>query len=134
MLWLYNLLKRAKCNYKLNPEAAEQVRFADQLRLLSLENKLDCVWFAVCNEIGGVAHNARYGAYLKALGKISGTPDMIFLWENGCGVIEFKSKTGRQSPEQKLFQQWCETKDIPYSIARSTEEATQILTSWGRLQ
>jgi hypothetical protein len=133
MLWLYKLLKRANCNYKLNPEAAVQVRFADQLRLLSLENKLRCVWFAVCNEIGSANPNPRYGVYLQALGKIAGTPDMVFLWDGGCGVIEFKSAKGRQSEEQQLFQKWCDATHVKYEIARSLEEANAILCSWGLL-
>lgn len=133
MLWLYQLLKRAKCNYKLNPEAAVQVRFADQLRLLSLENKLKCVWFAVSNEIGNVKYKPGYGVYLQALGKISGTPDMIFLWENGCGAIEFKSEKGRQTNEQKLFQKWCESQKVDYRVARNLDEANNILKSWNLL-
>lgn len=131
MLWLYNLLSRAKCNYKLKPESLEQVRFRDKVTILSLENKLNCVWYAISNEIGSVKANARYGAYLQALGKIAGTPDMAFHWAGGSGFIEFKSKVGRLSEKQKLFRDWCELKDVDYRVARSCDEAIDILKLWG---
>jgi hypothetical protein len=128
--WLYKLIARNNCNYKLNPEALIQFRFADSLRALSLENKLKCIWFSVCNELGGDKKNNHRGAYLQGLGKIAGTADMIFLWETGSGCIEFKSKTGRQTEEQKLFEKWCEAHRVKYRIAKSTEEALNILKEW----
>lgn len=130
MLWLYNLLKRSKCNYKLKPESSTQIEFADRLRLLSLEGKLGCVWYAISNEIGAVDNNPRYGAYLQALGKISGSPDMAFHWKGGSGFIEFKSEKGRQSETQKLFEKWCDFHGIDYKIARSASEGMQILKKW----
>lgn len=129
-LWLYKLLAREKCNYKLKPEALIQFRFADMLRAFSLENKLKCVWFAVCNELGGVKKDGHRGSYLQGLGKISGTPDMIFLWEDGAGCIEFKSKSGRLSEEQELFKKWCELRGVNYALVRTTEQAIETLKDW----
>jgi len=42
------------------------------------------------------------------------TPELVF--------IEVKSKTGRQSADQKAFQELCEGAGIPYILARSVED------------
>jgi hypothetical protein len=48
--------------------------------------------------------------------------------------LEMKTRTGRQSVEQKNFQQICLALGHPYAIARSFEEAEKILKLWGVLK
>lgn len=129
-LYLWKLLnvKPVKKNFK--PEAKIQYDFVNCLRSLSIEGKLNCVWFAVCNETGRNDH-VSYGVLLKNLGKISGTPDLIFMWEDGCAGIELKSCTGKQSQNQKLFESWCKDNKVIYKVARSDTEVFNYLTEWG---
>lgn len=128
--YLYQLLSIKQINRKLNPEAKIQYEFVNCLRALSLENKLDAVWFAVSNETGRSDH-ASFGQLQKMLGKIPGTPDMVFLWNGGAGFIEFKSTKGRLSPNQKNFQQWCEDQRVDYRICFAKSEALAVLLEWG---
>lgn len=80
--------------------------------------------FAVPN---GGRRDAVTGAKLKAEGVLAGVSDLIFLKSNahyGALLIEFKDENGRQSPEQKKWQQLI-TADgcYKYVVVRSFAEA-----------
>lgn len=47
-----------------------------------------------------------------------------------AGYIEVKTATGRQSPEQKRFQQWCEQHSICYILARSVEDVDEQIRAY----
>ena len=83
--------------------------------------------FAVPN--GGVRSKATAGK-LKAEGVVAGVADLILLVPQ-CATpfnlyhglcIELKTKTGRQSPEQKAWQKKVEDKGYKYIIVRSFDE------------
>ena len=115
---------------KLSEEAKEQYKFAEWLRIQTIDNKLNIVWYSISNEYSG-SNNKVFGAKLKCLGKVSGTPDMAFHWCTGSGFIEFKSKLGKQTEKQLLFEEWCNSNNVKYRIARSFEQAVSILIEWG---
>jgi hypothetical protein len=73
------------------------------------------------------------GARLKRLGAKRGVADIfIMIASKACHglYIEFKSDIGKQSPEQKYFQETCELSGYKYGIAKSLEEAMDIVNSY----
>jgi hypothetical protein len=59
-----------------------------------------------------------------------GYPDITCFFNNRLYFIEVKSKTGRQSQEQKDFQLLCEKANIPYILAYSVEDVVEGLKKW----
>lgn len=59
---------------------------------------------------------------------MNGIPDIIVIGEIGQFIgLEIKSKTGKQSEAQKLFQQKCEKQGAEYFLVRSLKEVQEIL-------
>lgn len=81
--------------------------------------KLSRLLFAVPN---GGARNSREAGIMKAEGVTAGVADMILLIPRhgyGCLCIEFKTKDGRQSDSQKLWQADVEAHGNKYVVVRS---------------
>ena len=76
------------------------------------------VIFSVPNE----GSNAKEQIYKKALGMKSGVSDMIVLQPNRVIFIEFKDQTGKQSENQKEFQQIVTNLGFEYHLVRSLDE------------
>lgn len=90
--------------------------------------------------------NRTEGAIAKAEGVQAGVADLILHVPSELHVvdgvpqeeplivhslaIEMKTKTGRQSPEQKIFQRYFEAAGNKYVIVRSFEEFTSIVNSY----
>jgi len=75
------------------------------------------------NSVGG----AR-GAMNKAMGVVSGVADMCFLKANGKTCwIEWKTESGKQSPEQIKFQALCLSLGHEYHIVRSEQEFLSVI-------
>lgn len=84
--------------------------------------KLSRLLFAVPN---GGARNSREAAIMKAEGVTAGVADMILLIpRHGYGslCIEFKTREGRQSDSQKLWQADAEANGNKYVVIRSVEQ------------
>jgi hypothetical protein len=84
--------------------------------------KLSRLCFAVPN---GGARNAREAAIMKGEGVTAGVADMIILIPRkgyGCLCIEFKTKDGKQSASQKLWQADAEAHGNKYVVVRSIDE------------
>lgn len=111
--------------YKLKPEQKICIDFANYLREQTLSKEFPYVWFHIPNEFS--SYNAVYGLKQGWMGRISGAPDFCFLSKNNNFFIEFKTKTGRQNPSQKIFQEWCTINQINYLMARSCEEGIKII-------
>ena len=78
--------------------------------------------FAINNN----SQNAIKGAMNKAMGVQAGVADMCFLKPNGQVLwIEWKTATGKQSPEQKKFEELCNDMGHVYVIVRSEYEFLQ---------
>ena len=98
--------------------------------------------FAVPN--GGARSKATAGK-LKAEGVVAGVADLILLvprfvignYNFAFGLcLETKSKTGRQTPEQKEWQKKVEEQRFAYIVYRSFDEFKDIIERWfsaGRL-
>lgn len=80
------------------------------------------VCFCVPNE--ATHHNQ---GYFGNLGLLKGVSDLIVVLPDKTLYVEFKSKTGRQSLEQKLFQQSIEKMNQKYYLVRSVDEFIKII-------
>lgn len=137
------LMQRPKLNWawKLGHEQKLSVKFADALRYLETRGRVKCVWTHVANE--GKRH-AIVGAIQKAMGMISGSPDYVFAWKDGCGFIELKVHPNGLEKTQKCYKQWCEQRSVNYAMhkAASTSDedmlacvkaAMDTLKAWGAI-
>jgi hypothetical protein len=80
--------------------------------------------FAINNNSVG---NVR-GGKNKALGVVAGVADMCYLKPEGQTCwIEWKTETGRQSPEQIKFQALCLSLGHEYHIVRSEAEFLAVI-------
>lgn len=141
MIHLIRLMSPAplSANLRLGPEDRMGAELASDLRVATLQGRMRGVWTHVANEVGfdpKAAGRRRAGiryAIASALGLTPGCADYLFLWNTGSGAIELKSKTGRQTQAQSDFEKWCAAQGVPYRVARSCNEAKEILTEWGVL-
>ena len=69
----------------------------------------------------------RNKTYFANIGAMAGVSDLIVVLPNQVLFIEMKSKTGRQSIEQKQFQQHIEQLGFTYYIIRSFDEFKSII-------
>jgi len=129
------MLRPTLSKVKLGPEDVISIDFANRLREWTITRHLIAVWTHIPNEVAGGTKNAglRY-SIAKALGMISGAADYVFLWAGGSAAIEMKSETGKQSANQTDFQKWCDLMSVPYYVARSADEAEEILRQLGILK
>lgn len=102
------------------------LEIASWLREQSLTKDFPFVWFHVPNQFAGT-YKGMFGAMLSWMGRIAGVPDYIFLGKGKGFCIEVKTARGSQSEHQKLFQQWCESKQVPYYVCRSLEEVKGVI-------
>ena len=108
------------------PEERMQIEFFNQVPLFfpKLPTKL---LFAVPN---GGSRNIIEAKNLKAQGVKSGVSDVLLLIPKkgySCLCIEFKTPVGKQSAEQKIFQDQAEKVGNKYVVVRSVKEAIDIL-------
>lgn len=108
-----------------HPEHDIQVCIVNYLRLC----KVFC--FAVPN--GGL-RNIKTAAFLKKEGATAGVSDLIILTKGKCYFVEIKTKTGRQNPEQKIFQQAVELLGFEYQIWRSLADAEKFVKGISKCQ
>jgi len=76
-----------------------------------------CLWRNNCGVAERHGHKIRFG-----VGNPGGA-DLIGLYNGRFLAIEIKTPIGRQSPEQKLFQQLVEKLGGTYLILRSVDDA-----------
>ena len=57
----------------------------------------------------------------------AGLPDIVAFNKDRYLLIEVKSKSGKQRPSQRKFQELCQSKGIEYHIIHSEKELYQIL-------
>ena len=104
------------------------------LKINVLEGKLKGVFFHVPNEsVSKTKRDMLRIMKKKHLGMIPGAPDFIIVTHDKTLFIELKTKKGRQSEFQKMFQIWSEKNDIQYYIIRDVPTLETILKSTGVL-
>jgi hypothetical protein len=111
------------------------------------EQKSFCEWmdakrilyFSVPNGVvfGGMSSQAiaRYRAYLRAEGLQRGAPDLVIVdpvpGSRVHVVVEMKSLTGKESPEQRAFLDEMEARGWKVLIAHGRDEAVRMMTEAG---
>lgn len=81
----------------------------------------------------GGARNAITGAILKAEGATRGVADLILFIPNKYHhalCIEMKTRQGRQSPQQKEWQEAVEHMGYRYEVVRSLDEGMALVTRY----
>jgi hypothetical protein len=81
-----------------------------------------CYIFSVPNE----GKSAQEQMYKKMLGMRSGVSDMIVLKPNKVSFVEFKDHKGRQSDNQKEFEQIVTDLGFEYHLVRSLDDFKNI--------
>ncbi len=67
------------------------------------------------------------GARNKAMGIQKGRSDLVLYWQGRAVMIEMKTPTGEQSPEQIEWQRKVEGQGFEYHLVRSLEEFQKII-------
>ena len=90
----------------------------------------DLCWRAIPN---GEYRSPRTAGRLKAMGVQPGVADLHITIPYGGNTawIELKSGPGRQSPEQRAFEQSERAAGARYQICRSIDDVTRTLHEWG---
>jgi len=71
------------------------------------------------------ARNSIEGNRMKAMGVVPGVSDMIYL--KGPVFIEMKTEDGKQSPDQRRFEDLVTTLGYKYVICRTLEQFKSII-------
>jgi hypothetical protein len=79
----------------------------------------DNLIFSVPN---GGTRNIREALLLKATGVVAGVSDLIIVRQNEVIFVEVKTEIGKQSKEQKKFQETVEKLSFKYLLVRSLED------------
>ena len=67
----------------------------------------------------------------KAEGMTAGVPDIALVRSGGSvAYIELKTPSGRLSPAQNEWLDWCVENQIPATVCRSVADVQQILWAW----
>ncbi len=127
---LYSLLlpNRSVSFDSLKEEQKICVEFANHMRQLTLTGQFPYIWFHIANEfLPSARTNFSFDLKQKHMGKISGISDYCFMSLKDSFFIEFKTSSGKQSDNQKMFEEWCNTKKVPYYICRSAKEGIDLV-------
>lgn len=101
-------------------------------QLLKFEAAPGIVHYAVPN---GEYRSKRTLAKLKSMGVRAGVADLAFVLPGGrAAFLELKSERGYQSAVQRQFQVEAEAAGALYAVARTPDEAKEVLESWGVLR
>ena len=119
------------------PDPSEDViqeQIVEYLTLIS--RRFNFIFFSVPNESAmkaGAKGKILYAliAKLKRMGLVPGVADFVIGWRSRMFLAEVKSRTGRQTKNQIIFQDNAETTAIPYRIVRSVSDMDAALRDWG---
>jgi hypothetical protein len=111
------------------PEKATHIALASLLRRPGIVSSRRWEWTHI--PLGGKRDKVS-AAQLKSMGTKPGWPDFVFLhWTGAIYFLELKSSTGYLEPDQQTFHSKMRVWNIPCRVARSFEEAIDILQRWG---
>ena len=112
----------------------DKLQIACAQRLNYLQKTLNFVWYHVPN---GGNRDAITGAKMKMMGARKGVADIVINWFPGkVGYIELKLDNTVQHKKtylrktQKEFRDEVEALGIPYEVARSHDEVTDLVKKW----
>lgn len=105
---------------------ADLQRFVfDTLRLYGVP---DLVAYHAFNESKRAPRNA---GFYRRLGMLPGVADIALVRPGGhAAYLELKSAKGHLSSDQRAFRDLCERNGTPYAVARTPDEAAEVLFGW----
>lgn len=68
---------------------------------------------------------------MKRMGMVPGVSDLIIAQGGRIIAMEVKSAAGRQTINQKRFEEWCRACGVSYVLVRSVSECAQALKMFG---
>ena len=87
--------------------------------------------FMIPNDAAGKTSIAKAGR-LKACGLRAGVADLVVMSPDGrAHFLEVKTETGRLSESQIRFAELCIKRGWKYEVARTVDEAVEIVRKWG---
>ena len=99
--------------------------------LLRRRRAPEWLWWHTPN---GEIRDKREAAKLKAMGAKPGVPDFLLISPYGSvRFLELKRRGESLSEDQEAFSLHCIRHGIPYSVARTIDEALAALNGWGCL-
>lgn len=106
-----------------------QVHLMDYLRYAA---RPEIYYFAIPNQSN---RHIASAAKMKAEGVRSGVADLCFMLPDGrAGWLEMKKPGGSMSPTQKAFRDRCHMLGHRWALAKSIDEALEVLTKWDALK
>lgn len=87
----------------------------------------ECIIFACPN---GGSRNRLEAVNMKRSGVLAGVSDLIIVAARAVLFVEMKTKTGRQSENQKTFQSNIERLGFEYKICRSLSSFQLTIENW----
>ena len=124
----------SKFGYRLHPEAKICRQFVLKLaKMQTMGLTQPFVWAHIPNEFDGNVNHV-FGRLMTAMGRIRGFPDYIFMYQGGCFAIEFKSRNGKLSEEQKRVGMWFRASGVKVYTCRSAEGGFKVLRKYGLLK
>ena len=79
---------------------------------------------SVPNEAAGRSQIMQ--SQLAGAGLVSGVADMVIWWPDGIGYLEFKTPKGKQSLNQKTFENLCKRCGVSYDLVRSLDDVKKV--------
>lgn len=120
------MAKARNCGFKIKEHDVQK----DVVRLLKIAG---CVLIGA-DVMDGLkffsnADNRRYSfiSHHKEMGYTKGQPDLVFVYRCRTWFLEMKKPDGRQSDEQKEFQQQIESQGQTYLVWRSVDDCVKFL-------
>lgn len=102
------------------------------VKLLRLAADPKLIWYAVPN---GERRDILTAVKLKRMGVQPGVPDFALVLPSGrAAFIEVKREGGKLSREQLVFRGSCMGVGAFHAVARSVEDAEEILREWRALK
>jgi hypothetical protein len=83
----------------------------------------------------GEHRDVRTASKLKQMGVQRGWPDFVLFDPSGrLHALELKRQGEDLTDDQEDFQTWCIAHGVRHSVARTSDEALEVLGAWGALR
>lgn len=125
----YKSLNKVKKKYNLLEDSICQSQLVPWFKLMENCGKLKARWNKITNEAMHGSKLLRFKEY--RMGKKPGMGDYLFEWGTGSGWLEVKKPGGKQTDNQKQFQEECKKWGIGYEVVHDINEAKTALKKWG---
>lgn len=99
----------------------------DKVNMILQAKTVGTVKLACSQILTHLKGNAVSGGLDRAMGVVSGVSDCLFIWKGTVYCFEFKTPTGRQSPNQVDFESKVKQQNIEYYLIRNFDQFVNII-------